>query len=741
MARYFQTQRANIADADSFMYKPPMELLREAATMHDQGIAQGLSSAQLFENINVDYIDDPVEKAIVENAKMYYNDRSAEIIDRISKDPMSYKKEMLNIQNLAKELQQDMTHGELGKVQQSYKALQNFIQENADLKAKQPHIYNQGLNYYLNRWRSGENRSLDNTFTGSKLIGAPDITSEKYRKIFEGVKADSYDTLTGRYMYNNKEVTEQEMQEIAYGLLMQDPEVQSFVQQQQMFGDRGFVDVDQEGNVRAKSLYQAYDTNTGEILTPEQLEQKQKAYQALSQEDKRKLGPGYGYQLNREHGFYSGISAIGKAYSFREQKLEADEFAKIGYQGQVTRQNQAHQGQVTRSNQAHQYNLDVKKMEKEYELKDSNAQKGLLRDIQKIALDEAGTDAGKAAQDFLDRTMAQASVGAISTPTYSIDQLYSLGNSASPFAANLLSSVEQTARTNFFAKGGQNTKNSTVEFINFVDQFKKSNPDANENQIVKAFFQSPSSKIVNEEHFKSQGNKGSVMLPPDILENMYGERFKKHLENYNSNIDKALKNISADNASTQVSFVPFSTYGEKQALSLLNSSKQGFYYFDKDGNKVENAQMPNFKSVVNIGGNNVHETVAMTAVTEDGETVHVFPKNSREGSPYFKGVQSLLMNPSNVVGNNTAITEHILNGHTLDLTQKFTDKGFVKGERVVSLPIDNAGNNIQIIERQNADPSRKYEVVLPGKASYELKESEKIYSPTLYNISELLYKP
>ena len=120
MSRYFQNQKANIADAESFMYQPPWELAQQSLAINQQGIDQGLATAQLFNNIDVNYIDDPREREIVENAQKYYNERAGEITNAISEDPMSWRKQNLALQNLSNEFKADMTTGELGKVQGSY---------------------------------------------------------------------------------------------------------------------------------------------------------------------------------------------------------------------------------------------------------------------------------------------------------------------------------------------------------------------------------------------------------------------------------------------------------------------------------------------------------------------------------------------------------------------------------------------------------------------------------------------
>ena len=97
------------------------------------------------------------------------------------------------------------------------------MQTNKEMKTKNPSLYQTGLNHFLNEWRKNENRSLDSQFTGFNLTNAPDITSEKYRKIFEDVKADFTQGLDGRYMRGSEVVSEQEMQQIAYGLFNAGP--------------------------------------------------------------------------------------------------------------------------------------------------------------------------------------------------------------------------------------------------------------------------------------------------------------------------------------------------------------------------------------------------------------------------------------------------------------------------------------------------------------------------------------
>ena len=59
MSRFYQSGKPDFVE--NFMYTPPWELAQQAMAYNDKGISDTIQAASLFNNIDINYIPDPVE--------------------------------------------------------------------------------------------------------------------------------------------------------------------------------------------------------------------------------------------------------------------------------------------------------------------------------------------------------------------------------------------------------------------------------------------------------------------------------------------------------------------------------------------------------------------------------------------------------------------------------------------------------------------------------------------------------
>ena len=109
------------------MYTPPWEMMGQVMAQNEQGIQQTLASTSLFEDLDIDYIEDPVVKEQVENIKNKYAGEADEISKtlqaEISSNPQAWRSHLPKIGDLGKKLQKDFKSGGINKIMSDKKRL------------------------------------------------------------------------------------------------------------------------------------------------------------------------------------------------------------------------------------------------------------------------------------------------------------------------------------------------------------------------------------------------------------------------------------------------------------------------------------------------------------------------------------------------------------------------------------------------------------------------------------------
>ena len=312
MSRFYQSGKPDFVD--NFMYTPPWELAQQALAYNDAGIGKTLETASLFDNINVDYIPDPVEKANVERDLKKYSDKAEEYSTnmqlQLQNSPQSWKKYMPQLQTLGTDLSKDMKTGNLAKYQQSAAALANWQEENKKVKEENPELYERGLSHYVNEWRKNPNRSLDAVFSGNQLVNF-DITSKEYLDALGDFKASLQQTENGMYIRNNEVVSEKEIEEAYLGLALSSPKGKAYLQQMAEFKTPGFYD---PKTGKPEPIYVAKDIY-GNQIPLENLKEQQQNWYKLSDGMKNKT-PFPTEYLNPNHAWSGAIEAAKNIFGY-----------------------------------------------------------------------------------------------------------------------------------------------------------------------------------------------------------------------------------------------------------------------------------------------------------------------------------------------------------------------------------------------------------------------------------------
>ena len=322
MSRFFQP--TGFKFDDSFMYKPPWELAKEAMAYNDAGIDTALQTASMFNNIDISHIPDPVEEGLVKKELQFYQDKakqySTDIQLKLQNSPQSWKKYMPQIQNLGTDLSRNMKSGNLAKIQQSAAALTAWQEENKKIKEENPGLYNIGLSHYLNEWKANPNRSLDKTFSGDKLINF-DPNSEKFQKALQNFKDHKNKTtrLQNGYIIETEGIDPQEIENSYYNLLMSDPNAIPYLQQMAKFKVPGFYNPN-TGKPMEHFVYTSADNS---LISESEFSKETIEYLNLPNDKKAYTVPPK-RSFNPQFAWYGSIKAQGDILGSKSETVKED---------------------------------------------------------------------------------------------------------------------------------------------------------------------------------------------------------------------------------------------------------------------------------------------------------------------------------------------------------------------------------------------------------------------------------
>jgi len=381
MGRFYNAS-ANTPQFIDGMYTPPWELINSKLQENQQGYDNVLATTNLFNDIDIQHIEDPVVKEQAQKIKDYYTQKSEEITNSIKDDPMAWKKAMPNIQGLTRELQKDMKSGDISNMQQQYASLAKFAEDNKELKNTNPGLYNQALQYYLGKWQQDPLRKK--SFDWNPIVKS--IDQDKLNKDIQAIKASATEDVdnSGFYIVGNKSVPKDQIDAAARAYVYGRPENAAFLQQQVMFKDSNYYNEeyaklhpDEQGNPGSglyETLYRdmpSVDENgrpiQGAVLSDEQILARQKKYQddlnsyyeKVRKKDKTAVAPTINWQT--EHGTIGRMLQEAEAMgAYSEQTLKPNSVKTSIYVAQLHTQSSEKIAAARNAIETQKANIDIK---------------------------------------------------------------------------------------------------------------------------------------------------------------------------------------------------------------------------------------------------------------------------------------------------------------------------------------------------------------------------------------------
>ena len=240
MGRFFQTAPTQFID--NYIYQPPWELMQQAASQKQKIYDAAIASTKLFDNIPIEHLQGEDDVYNVQEKQRYYAENAANIAKAIQNDPARAQQYLNNIDSLQKELQKDMTSGDLSKIIGSAQAYKKWQEDNKKRKEEDPARYAAAERTYLGEYLNAGGNSLSQGFRGDLVTKGIDY--EAIRKSLGELKANKIKSTRqtpggGLYMVETENGLEEMSEERMNGWMLSQilsPENLASLSQSEKFG-------------------------------------------------------------------------------------------------------------------------------------------------------------------------------------------------------------------------------------------------------------------------------------------------------------------------------------------------------------------------------------------------------------------------------------------------------------------------------------------------------------------------
>ena len=240
MGRFFQTAPTQFVE--DYIYQPPWELIQQAAAQKQKVYDTAIATAKLFDNLQIDHLQGEDDVYNVKEKQRYYAENAANIAKAIQNDPSKAQQYLNNIDSLQKELQKDMTSGDLSHIIGSAQAFKKWQEDNKKRKEEDASRYSAAENYYLGEYLKAGGNSLNRQFKGELITKGIDY--EAIRKSLGELKANKIKSTRqtpggGLYMVETENGLEEMSEERMNGWMLSQilsPENLASLSQSEKFG-------------------------------------------------------------------------------------------------------------------------------------------------------------------------------------------------------------------------------------------------------------------------------------------------------------------------------------------------------------------------------------------------------------------------------------------------------------------------------------------------------------------------
>lgn len=306
MGRFFQTSSPQFLQ--NTQYNPNLELMMKVI-QNDNALRNAIEEQAMkteYELLNTPHLQ--FDREALNAIQKGYASSIEELANSVYNDVDITQSSRPRMKALQKRLLEDKLNGDLGAITNRHSAWAKFMEENKDVKDKDPGTYNLAMAYEMNKLMNETKKNSKATFTGYKIQGTPDFRKELVAEI-DKLKASSRTVPDGKgYLVKIKDLPADRIMNLAVSHIMQRPEYREFARQQTMYGAGGFYD--QDGKSIAPFTFISPD---GRTVSPEELA-------GLSEQEIA----GLRRVANPNWRFGNEINQLAQAFAHREQDMSSD---------------------------------------------------------------------------------------------------------------------------------------------------------------------------------------------------------------------------------------------------------------------------------------------------------------------------------------------------------------------------------------------------------------------------------
>ena len=138
---------------DDFVYTPPFKMMEGALKVNQEGMDTAIATANLFHNLNIDYIDDEQQRQRVEELIKKYAGQADDIAALIRQDPSKWRQQGAALSGLKNQLAQDFQYGEIYRTQKNAENWKEF-QAELDKNIKDSTVRQALKDEAMQKWRA-----------------------------------------------------------------------------------------------------------------------------------------------------------------------------------------------------------------------------------------------------------------------------------------------------------------------------------------------------------------------------------------------------------------------------------------------------------------------------------------------------------------------------------------------------------------------------------------------------------
>ena len=723
MGRFFQTAPTQFVE--NYIYQPPWELMQQAAAQKQKIYDAAIASTKLFDNIPIEHLQGEDDVYNVQEKQRYYAENAANIAKAIQNDPSKAQQYLNNIDSLQKELQKDMTSGDLSKIIGSAQAYKKWQEDNKKLKEDDASRYTAAERAYLGEYLNAGGNSLSQGFRGEQVTKGIDY--EAIRKSLGELKANKIKSTRqtpggGLYMVETENGLEEMSEERMNGWMLSQilsPENLASLSQSEKFGlgtyrnSEGKIDYDNgslfaplRGFARAGHYSQqenSFKMSADSAAIAQMNEAGQNKRWAIDRQDK----------LNKE--YQDRVDAANKT---KDEKVSAidKEIADGWINNDMVKVQFYENAKNNLLGREGTYKSNAGSMFKDFKDLQIKAANGNI-DAQKQLSQGLNTFLRKSGIDFKDpkqKAIAEDIVGKIKQNKLNLDNLDDYFDKKIPVQINrTVDSNTQKFLKDRSIIAADNEKKQNLKLIETKRNQIEQNKALGDNATAKARIQKLQSEISN---LQNRNNK----INPDLIYkesiNDYKKNYKGYKdsnENFRDTFGKRIKGVLEDFSkdweenkskfTTNYATAPLSISAQSSMKAILRDVNNRKDFVNEDGTEVSATQFNNFDNITSIVPTDGRGRYGLIATDKNGKQTRLL---TNPGTPIYNTVYNIAKGD---VNSNTEVGLAVIYP-TVGIIKQRAEALKTAGQSNVKLTIKSAkGNTYYLHQVGNTDKFNVYD--------------------------------